>query len=733
MTLFTKRASDIFAPTDASGTSRSVANDDVQTWGYEVERSINAGISAGALVYATKADIDADLAHPANTGGWVVADPMAANNGIYAKSGSSGLGSWARMDDLPVGDDGWSPLIRFTSDGVRRVLQIYDWAGGAGSKPQIGYLGATGLVADIALATDIRGPQGASGDGSGDMVFAADVIDEDDMASDSDTKVPTQQSVNQGKLQKVTDRTAMKALAGSNHLSAYLMEAGREGVFNWSGSNLSALVSADTAEGIFVAPTSDPTGASGAWVRQRDNPVMYADWCGAVGDGVTDDATAFQAALNFVSAVGGKFALKAKKYIVAAALTLALPNVGLAECNHVKLCGEGGALTVVKYTGAAASQFLTITGPTWGQSGVGAKFRVEGITLDGGDYTKNGLWLQRCINYEFHDAHFTQWLEGHRLTDAVLGQYSYCMWTFNVNGLYTEFTVGTNNSPANELTFTGCGFTSNRGYGAWFNYSAPVTFIGGTIEGNGHPGVWPAITNRWGIRINGGFNGATPLNMYGTHTESNAGSADVYIVHGSHDACVYNIQAIDFINNGAATEWVTNSIAFVSGTGTATLNINGCGFNHVNGYTPSAARARIGLYGTLANCRVNIDPSCQFSSSVDAPTGMGKVAITNSVQSSVTAGVRFTTGASPSMLKQVNVASVTHSATGVYVVTLAVPLQNASILYEVTLGGGVGFVSFAGITGGTTPTAFTINTYNSSGTLADVGTEISFTVVGGLY
>lgn len=62
------------------------------------------------------------------------------------------------------GDRGWSPLIRSVIDGERRVQEIYDWTGGQGVKPTItGYIGATGIVQDISLATDIRGDKGQDG------------------------------------------------------------------------------------------------------------------------------------------------------------------------------------------------------------------------------------------------------------------------------------------------------------------------------------------------------------------------------------------------------------------------------------------------------------------------------------------------------------------------------------------------------------------------------------------
>jgi hypothetical protein len=54
-----------------------------------------------AIVYASKALLDADLARAANTLAWVIGDATAANNGLYGKVGASGAGSWTRRGDLP--------------------------------------------------------------------------------------------------------------------------------------------------------------------------------------------------------------------------------------------------------------------------------------------------------------------------------------------------------------------------------------------------------------------------------------------------------------------------------------------------------------------------------------------------------------------------------------------------------------------------------------------------------
>lgn len=71
---------------------------------------------------------------------------------------------WLAALETAVGKDGWSPLLRTVADGARQVIQIYDWFGGTGTKPeQLGYMGATGIVSDIAQAVNFRGAAGTNG------------------------------------------------------------------------------------------------------------------------------------------------------------------------------------------------------------------------------------------------------------------------------------------------------------------------------------------------------------------------------------------------------------------------------------------------------------------------------------------------------------------------------------------------------------------------------------------
>lgn len=84
--------------------------------------------------------------------------------------------------------------------------------------------------------------------------------------------------------------------------TAFLLEPGREGIFVFNVANHAVKVAADTAQGIYVAPASDPTGASGAWVRQFSGALLTR-WFGAVLNGIANDHAAISAAIALSKAL----------------------------------------------------------------------------------------------------------------------------------------------------------------------------------------------------------------------------------------------------------------------------------------------------------------------------------------------------------------------------------------------------------------------------------------------
>lgn len=96
----------------------------------------------------------------------------------------------------------------------------------------------------------------------------------------------------------VSTRVALAAISAPvNGQIATLTEAGREGVFRFSTANLSAQVTLDTGQGIYVAPAAATSGASGAWVRVvGPGEPWQASWFGLPTGG--DDTTIMQSIEN---------------------------------------------------------------------------------------------------------------------------------------------------------------------------------------------------------------------------------------------------------------------------------------------------------------------------------------------------------------------------------------------------------------------------------------------------
>jgi len=122
---------------------------------------------------------------------------------------------------------------------------------------------------------------------------------------------------------------------------------GGEGHFRWDSSDLSAEVAADevTASegngGIYIAPASDKTGASGAWVRQHAAGMVNVRWYGAMGDGSNDDTVPIQRAIDTEIYIGphGSVYMPAGLYRITNTI-----HLGYGDTFHtIKLVGDGYA------------------------------------------------------------------------------------------------------------------------------------------------------------------------------------------------------------------------------------------------------------------------------------------------------------------------------------------------------------------------------------------------------
>lgn len=99
--------------------------------------AVETGQAAGKIVFGTRAALFAILTYDANTGAEVVADSTPAYNGVYAKVGASGTGSWTKVSDLAVtsldarlttAEGEIDGLVDLSARASRRLPMVVDWS-----------------------------------------------------------------------------------------------------------------------------------------------------------------------------------------------------------------------------------------------------------------------------------------------------------------------------------------------------------------------------------------------------------------------------------------------------------------------------------------------------------------------------------------------------------------------------------------------------------------------------
>ncbi len=115
----------------------------------------------------------------------------------------------------------------------------------------------------------------------------------------------------------------------------YLVERGG-GFFYWDKSDLSEKVAIDIGQGIYIAPASEPTGKSGAWVRKYSGDI-YVKWFGANGLDNLEDTNALKSATRLAN--NGNIRLEEGNFIITD--TIQIKDFGS------KLIGAGQQKTII--------------------------------------------------------------------------------------------------------------------------------------------------------------------------------------------------------------------------------------------------------------------------------------------------------------------------------------------------------------------------------------------------
>lgn len=190
---------------------------------------------------------------------------------------------------------------------------------------------------------------------------------------------------------------------------------GDNSVFVFDSSDLSSEITADEINfgsgdgGVYVAPSNDRTGASGAFVRQT-NTEAKPEWWGAVADGTTSDANAINSAIQHLKTKGGG-------EVILEGRTYAIDQTLLIDGDNISLRGRGSTFTqgsVVELRADAETRIiwtpLSSTGPMVRHTSVAGGYAIVGggvqdLMLDGGNVVDTCLKIQSIRNATYRNIY----------------------------------------------------------------------------------------------------------------------------------------------------------------------------------------------------------------------------------------------------------------------------------------------------------------------------------------
>ncbi|WP_344695093.1 hypothetical protein [Sphingomonas rosea] len=391
-----------------------------------------------------------------------------------------------------------------------------------------------------------------------------------------------------GQSSDVDTRLQLKVADPAKSRSRHLLEPGRQGFFVWDATVPVATHQADTAEGIFVAPSAT---AAGAWVRQIDGPVNVC-WFGASPAATASvNTTAFKAALAYLQAGNNQYSWLSMTH----ARRLYIP-AGKFQLNdvlnvHVTLIieGDGPRSTHLKWAaGSSGFRILRINtgeytapGPT-GSGGAADETIIRGMMLEGGAVEFDYVNYTVGNEGEFHGIELR----------ARASIYDVVLYKWQGDGIYSLAVAGGGTAEGNAnliRMFNVTAWSCRNGAfldGADTNACAMYGFNGFSCR---QWGFWDSsfLANEWsGVHVDG--NGITNL------TYAHASGRLYYVLYGQEAWCAANPPSGTTASNQGwaylkdasipALDWVSGR-AYRAGGSFCCDNANA--FSTVSGYSES--------------------------------------------------------------------------------------------------------------------------------------------------
>lgn len=322
----------------------------------------------------------------------------------------------------------------------------------------------------------------------------------------SEKKLPIGEGINESgasavgsNVIRVNSRTGISALIASADMGAYLTETqGRAGLFVFRTGDYSAKVASDPRQGLYIAPDSDNTGASGAWVRTYDGPIQGA-WFGIAADGVTADGPAVLACLTAVFALSGSDIFG---YGVACP-TIELPFGGNTVRMGTTTLDITKTIRLLGYSGGTFGGAATVL--QWDANCIGIKIHghntyLDGLALKGGfvaGTTAEGEYhaIKGYAKFSYGQLYISKWQGDGIHCDISAG--SGGDTEGNCNGIYGM--NATINECRNGIFFSGSDVNAGRFSFLDLNYNRRAGVLDQSAFGNSYGGIQSAGNGVQGI------------------------------------------------------------------------------------------------------------------------------------------------------------------------------------------------------------------------------------------
>lgn len=285
------------------------------------------------------------------------------------------------------------------------------------------------------------------------------------------------------------------------------------------------------------------------------------------------------------------------------------PSLGSFDTKRYDIRGASMNNSVIFY-GGTGFWFLG-EGAASGQ-GLQAFDRLSNFSLKGTTaYTNYGVWLVNKVCPVIDSMYIAQFAEGVRLDGVFSAKVTNLKVADCTNGIVLDGVSGIaapNLLTIEKTNIEGCSYVGINGKMVGDNLNLDEL----DIEGCGTAGN--ASTGGVILKIHDGL--TVPIHISRSYFELNRGGFDLYI-ENSGPADVTVILDSCFFNRADAANHTTNNVVLRNvSTGTVTMVVRGCAFQHVGNYVPSAAEP---YFNVGAGCELINGGGNSFSSTVPIP------------------------------------------------------------------------------------------------------------------